>query len=86
MRLFRWMKLVGLVLALLSVTPAIHLPFRSEATAASSPPPPRRTGDPDTPEWTTRPATPVGTSSISPKTYTWQELVLRFLRGGRVAV
>lgn len=89
MRFDRSWRVLGLVLALMSVTPVLQVPFRSVATAATSPPPPRRTGDPDTPEWTNQPAGPMrpAATSISAKpSTTWREFVLRFLRGGRIAV
>jgi hypothetical protein len=89
MRLERSWRVLGLVLALTCVSPVLQVPFRSVATAAASPPPPRRTGDPDTPEWTNRtvgPLRPAETSVATTPSTTWRELVLRFLRGARVAV
>lgn len=87
MRLHRSWRVLGLALALLSVTPALQVSHRSQATAATSPPPPRRTGDPDTPEWTNKGSQRPASIEVSTKpANTWAELVLRFLRGGRVGV
>jgi hypothetical protein len=86
MRLSHAMKLLGLVLALSTAAPVVTVPFHARAVATAAPPQPRRTGDPDTPEWTgpsphLRPASTAAEATAP----TWGELLLRWFRGVSIA-
>ena len=87
MRLSHAMKLLGLVLALSTVAPVVTVPFQSRSVATAAAPPGRRTGDPDTPEWTSPSPTPrLASASTAAKAPTWRDLLLRVLRGVSIAV
>ena len=88
MRLFHPVKVLGLVLALSTVAPVVTVPFQSQSVATAASPPPRRTGDPDTPEWTTPPPgskQPASNAVTTAKAPTWRELLLRVFRRVRIA-
>jgi len=90
MRLSHAVKLLGLVLALSTVAPVVTVPFHSRSVATAAPPSPRRTGDPDTPEWTSPTPSPrLRSASTAPEKATpptWHELLLRVFRGASIAV
>ena len=88
MRLFQPVKLLGLVLALTVASPIVTDPFQSQSVAAAVTPLPRRTGDPDTPEWTTPspgPLRPASHAAATAPVVAWRELLLRVFRGVRIA-
>ena len=87
MRLFHHLKLLGLVLALSTIAPVVTIPFQSRSVAVASPLP-RRSGDPDTPEWTIPSPGPSRTTSSATATNaapTWRELLQRVFRKLRIA-
>jgi len=85
MRLFHHLKLLGLVLALSTIAPVVTIPFQSRSIAIAATPFPRRTGDPDTPEWTS-PSPRIASNAISKDPApTWRELLLRVFRTMRIA-
>jgi len=85
MRLFHHLKLLGLVLALSTIAPAVTVPFLPGSVASAASPLPRRTGDPDAPEWTTPSPGPLRTTATTNPTPTLRELLVRMFRTLRIA-